>query len=79
MQGTEARGRRFAEIDGLTLERDLPRRRARHVEQVVDQPRKVLRLPIDDLSQSCRDLRAAALSTTIEHSDGVRDGAERVA
>jgi len=60
------------------LERDLPGRRPRHIQQVVDQAREVMGLPMNDLSQPRRRLLGAG-SATIEDGDGVGDRAKRVA
>src|SRR5207245_11711792 len=59
-------------------ERDFPRSRPCHVQQVVDQSREVVGLPMDDLSKPRRPVLAAG-PAVIERGHGVYDRSERVA
>src|SRR5207245_10954501 len=59
-------------------ERDFPRSRPCHVQQVVDQSREVMGLAMDDLSKPRPPVLAAG-PAVIERGHGVYDRSERVA
>jgi hypothetical protein len=65
------------EVDGLALQRDLATRDARHVQQIVDQPRKDLDLSLDDREGAIG--RCARVAVPRGELHGVADRAERIA
>ena len=69
--------RELVQIEPLALELDLPVRDARDVEQIVDEPRQLPHLPMEDRLRSRRLL--AARRGVIEEVQAVADGRERVA
>ena len=67
----------LAKVELLQLELDLPPRDARHIEQVVHEPREVLGLAADHVLRSPRLLTVAR--GAVEQVDAVADRRERVA
>ena len=63
------------DIDVFLLEGDLIAVDARNIEQIVDEPREVLRLAVDDVEQ----FLAGSIWRNAAEVDGVADGGERVA
>ena len=62
------------ELDRLLLQRDLPAHHARHIEQIVDEPHEMLRLPLDDGTRPL-DLRPAGRSARSETARRCGSGA----
>ena len=61
------------DLEARALQLDLAPRDAGHVEEVVDEPRQVLRLPVDDLPRPLRLRRPGGC--LVEEHDAVRIGA----
>ena len=73
------RGRRTVEdggrVEDVLAEFDLPAADSRDVQEIIDQPRQVIRLPRDDAHRPVNVLLEAAAG---RHADGVADGRQRV-
>jgi hypothetical protein len=76
LQGFEGAPRHLDQVELLALELHFAMRDARDVQQVIDQPTQVARLPLDDRSLFGGSVTVELL---VEQRDGKRDRSERVA